>query len=374
MIVVLGTQASTVAARGVFMLRTFGRMLNGGKRFRALQARAAGAEARVGRSRPPSTLGRGLVLVNLGFRYQGSEDFALRNVNLLLPAGAVVALIGENGAGKTTLVKLISGLFQPTEGKIRLDSVDLADVEPRAWRQAVGAGFQDFCRFEFIVREAIGVGHLPLINDIHNVTRSLEIAGASRLASSLPRGLETQLGSTWPEGTELSGGQWQSVALARAAMRPEPLLIILDEPTAELDPHAEHDLFERISKATRFDSANGRITVLVSHRFSTARMADLIVVLSKGQVVESGNHADLVRRGGLYLELFDIQARAYRGSATCCHAAGSGGGSSCMPCRLHAINSEARSGKWRWTVGRLTPASLAIAPIVVRDAPIVMWS
>ncbi|MGH7759925.1 MAG: ATP-binding cassette domain-containing protein, partial [Candidatus Dormibacteraceae bacterium] len=268
--------------------------------------------ARVAVSPPPLTLRDGLVLENLGFRYPGSDDFALRNVNLLLPAGGVVAFIGENGAGKTTLVKLISGLYQPTEGRVRLDSVDLAHVEPRAWRQVVGAGFQDFCRFEFIAREAIGVGHLPLINHLPSVTRSLEIAGANRLASSLRHGLETQFGSTWPEGTDLSGGQWQSVALARGAMRPEPILIILDEPTAALDPHAEHDLFERISEATRLNSANGRITVLVSHRFSTARMADLIVVLEKGQVVETGSHADLVRRGGLYSELFEIQARAYR--------------------------------------------------------------
>ena len=312
MIVVLGTQASTVAARGVFMIRTFARMLSGGNRFRALQARAVMARVDAAKPGPPSRLVNGLTLENLTFRYPGSEEFALRNVNLELPRGSVVALIGENGAGKTTLVKLISGLYRPTEGRVRLDSLDLAEVDPRAWRKVIGAGFQDFCRFEFVVREAVGVGHLSLIDDLERITQSLDVAGASLLATALPQGLETQLGSTWPNGTDLSGGQWQGVALARSVMRPEPLLMILDEPTAALDPHAEHELFERISAATRLDTGNGRITLLVSHRFSTARMADLIVVLDKGTVVELGSHTDLMRGGGLYSQLYEIQAKAYR--------------------------------------------------------------
>jgi ATP-binding cassette subfamily B protein len=253
-----------------------------------------------------------LTLREVSFRYPGTDADALKDVTLHVPRGAVVALIGENGAGKTTLVKLISGLYQPTRGTISLDSTDLATVDQRAWRRMIGAGFQDFCRFEFLTRESIGVGDVTLINDKAAVTLSLEVAGGLRLPEALPSGLETQLGTTWPRGVDLSGGQWQTIALARASMHPRPLLVILDEPTSALDAHAEHQLFERISAATRRGDNNGRITLLVSHRFSTARMADLIVVLEKGEITEIGSHEQLMQNAGLYSELFKTQAAAYK--------------------------------------------------------------
>lgn len=311
MMVVLGTQASAVAARGVFMGRTFARVVSGGSRFRALE-RQARAATRQGAGKPPEAIQQGLTLRDVSFRYPGSDAYALKDVTLHVPRGAVVALIGENGAGKTTLVKLISGLYTPTRGTISLDSTDLATVDQHAWRRMIGAGFQDFCRFEFLIRESIGVGDVTLINDKSAVARGLEVAGGLRLPEALPSGLETQLGTTWPGGIDLSGGQWQTIALARASMHPGPLLVILDEPTSALDAHAEHQLFERISVATRRDNTNGRITLLVSHRFSTARMADLIVVLEKGEITEIGSHEQLMQNAGLYSELFETQAAAYR--------------------------------------------------------------
>jgi ATP-binding cassette subfamily B protein len=312
MIVVLGTQASAVAARGIGMARLFGRMLKGGNRFRSLEAQVPLKRPPPMRTTVPSTLSRGITTENLGFRYPGADEFALRGLNIELPRGSVVALVGENGAGKTTLVKLLSGLYIPTEGRILVDTEDLREIDTRDWRDRVGAGFQDYCKFEFLVRESIGVGDLASIDNPVVVARSLEIAGANSLVDTLPKGFETQLGSVWPDGTDLSGGQWQRIALARAAMRPQPLLTILDEPTAALDPHAEHALFERISALAHQDKTSGTVTLLISHRFSTARAADLIVVLDKGRVVETGSHADLIRNHGLYAQLYEIQASAYR--------------------------------------------------------------
>jgi ATP-binding cassette subfamily B protein len=250
---------------------------------------------------------------DLHFQYPGSATPVLDGVSLLLPAGSVVALVGENGAGKTTLVKLLTGMYAPTAGRIMVDAADLGRMDPGQWRARTSAAFQDFARLELLAREAVGVGDLPRLEEREAVGTALERAGAGELRGRLPDGLETQLGRDWEGGTELSGGQWQKLALARAMMRDAPLLLILDEPTASLDAEPEHALFERYARASRRSAASaGTVTVLVSHRFSTVRMADLIVVLENGRVQEMGDHGALMSAGGLYAELYELQAQAYR--------------------------------------------------------------
>jgi ATP-binding cassette subfamily B protein len=234
-------------------------------------------------------------------------------VSLLLPAGAVVALAGENGAGKTTLVKLLAKLYEPSSGTILVDGADLARMPVRAWRSRLAGAFQDFFRFEFRARHTVGLGDLLRLDDESSVMTAVSRAGAGDVITHLPAGLETQLGPTWPEGVEVSFGQWQKLALARGFMRDEPLLLVLDEPTAALDAQTEHALFERYAAATRARANGaGSITVLVSHRFSTVRMADLIVVLDGARVAEVGTHDGLMAKRGHYAELYNIQAAAYR--------------------------------------------------------------
>jgi ATP-binding cassette subfamily B protein len=259
----------------------------------------------------PRRLVDGIRLDHVSYRYPLGQGDALHDVNLLLPAGATVAIVGDNGAGKTTLVKLLAGLYLPTEGRITLDDVDLARLDPEQWRRRVSAGFQDHARFEFLVRETVGIGDLPALDDEAVVTAALERAGAADLLETLPAGLATQLGPNWPSGIDLSGGQWQKLAIGRAMMRADPLLLLLDEPTAALDAETEHRLFARwTAAANQLRQISGAVTVLVSHRFSTVRMADLIVVLAQGQVVEVGSHAELIAARGLYAELFELQARS----------------------------------------------------------------
>jgi ATP-binding cassette subfamily B protein len=223
----------------------------------------------------------------------------------------VVAIVGENGAGKTTLVKLLCRFYEPTEGRITIDGVELARLPAEEWRARLAGAFQDFMRFELRARATVGVGDLPRAEEIPAVDTAVERAGAGDVVKRLPRGLDTQLGPTWREGVELSFGQWQKLALARGFMRDQPLLLVLDEPTAALDAETEHSLFERFAAASRSGAAAGRVTILVSHRFSTVRMADLIVVLDGSRVAEQGSHEELMARRGLYAELYGIQARAY---------------------------------------------------------------
>ena len=261
----------------------------------------------------PDRLAHGIRLEHVSYRYPHSSDEALRDVDLLLPAGATVAIVGDNGAGKITLVKLLAGMYLPTQGRIALDGIDLTSLDPDAWRRRISACFQDHARFEFLVRETVGLGDLPRLDDEDAVVAALERAGAADLLDALPAGLATQLGPSWPGGVDRSGGQWQKLALGRAMMRTEPLLLLLDEPTAALDADTEHRLFARWTAAAhQLRRATGAVTLLVSHRFSTVRMADLIVVLDQGRVVEVGSHAELIARRGLYTELFELQAQSYR--------------------------------------------------------------
>ena len=260
----------------------------------------------------PRRLTRGVRFDHVSFAYPGTDRLVLEDVSLDLPAGTVVAIVGENGAGKTTLVKLLARLYAPTRGRILVDGADLAAVSAADWRTRLAGAFQDFFRFEFHARHSVGLGDLPRLDDEPAVATAVTRAGADDVVTRLPAGLDTQLGPTWPGGVEVSFGQWQKLALARGFMRDRPLLLVLDEPTAALDAETEHALFERYAAAVRGDDGEGRITILVSHRFSTVRMADLIVVLDGARVVETGTHEALVARGGQYAQLYALQAAAYR--------------------------------------------------------------
>jgi ATP-binding cassette subfamily B protein len=268
----------------------------------------------------PDRLTRGIRFDHVSFAYPGTDRLVLDDVNLTLPAGSVVAVVGENGAGKTTLVKLLAKMYEPKSGAILIDDTPLARVRADAWRARLAGAFQDFFRFEFKARQTIGVGDVPRLDDAAAVMTAIGRAGADDVVVKLTMGLDTQLGPTWPGGIDMSFGQWQKLALARGFMRDEPLVLVLDEPTAALDAETEHALFERYAAAARRGagpirsdrSANGRITVLVSHRFSTVRMADLIVVLDGARVVEVGSHEELMARRGQYSELYSIQAAAYQ--------------------------------------------------------------
>jgi ATP-binding cassette subfamily B protein len=260
----------------------------------------------------PATLRRGIRLDHVSFAYPGTSRVVLDDVSLTLPAGAVIAIVGENGAGKTTLVKLLSKMYEPTSGTILVDDAPLACMPAPEWRDRLAGAFQDFFRFEFRARQTVGLGDIPRMEDEPAVVAAVDRAGAGDVVAKLGSGLDTQLGPTWPSGVELSFGQWQKLALARGFMRDEPLLLVLDEPTAALDAETEHALFERYALAARQAGNSGRITILVSHRFSTVRMADLIVVLDGARLVEVGTHEELMAAGGQYSELYGIQAAAYR--------------------------------------------------------------
>jgi ATP-binding cassette subfamily B protein len=260
----------------------------------------------------PAAGPRAVELRDVTFRYPGTEVDVLRNVNLRLTAGTTVAVVGDNGAGKTTLIKLLCGLYRPTTGQILVDGVDLGHLDQPAWRASLSGSFQDFLRLELMAMESVGVGRLAAMTEAAEVTAAVGRAGAESVIRHLPHGLRTQLGPDWPDGVGLSLGQWQKIALARAMMRPTPSLLVLDEPSASLDAASEHALYERFGRATARATAHSAITVLVSHRFSTVRMADLIVLLKDGAVAEVGSHQQLIDAGGTYAELFSIQAEGYR--------------------------------------------------------------
>jgi ATP-binding cassette, subfamily B, bacterial len=259
----------------------------------------------------PSRLTRGIELSRVSFSYPGTKRLALDDITLHLPPRSVVAIVGENGAGKSTLVKLLTKMYEPSSGEVLIDGRPLRRMPADEWRARVTGAFQDFYRFEFTAQRSIGLGDLPRLDDEPAVSRAVGRAGATDVVERLPEGLQSQLGPTWPDGHELSFGQWQKLALSRGYMREDPLLMVLDEPTAALDAETEHALFESYAEAAR-STAVGGITILVSHRFSTVRMADLIIVLDGSRLAEIGSHDALMRQGGLYAELFRLQANAYR--------------------------------------------------------------
>ncbi|HRI52448.1 MAG TPA: ABC transporter ATP-binding protein [Pseudomonadota bacterium] len=257
-------------------------------------------------ARPGEPTERGIRFEHVGFRYPGQEKWALHDIDLWIPQGQSLALVGHNGAGKTTFIKLLTRLYTPSAGRILLDGRDLAEWDEQALRRRIGVIFQDFNQYQFTVRENVGFGSSAHLEDTARVERAVESGGATELIKGLPGGLTTGLGRWFQGGVELSGGQWQKIALSRAFMREEADILVLDEPTAALDAEAEHQVFTRFRALSR-----GRTSILISHRFPTVRMADCIVVIEGGELRESGTHDELVARGGRYAELFALQAKGY---------------------------------------------------------------
>jgi len=249
----------------------------------------------------------GVRFEDVSFTYPGAEEPALEHITLHLTPGSSLALVGENGSGKTTLIKLLTRLYAPSSGRIRLDGQDLADWEEGALRERIGVIFQDFARYQMLVGENVGAGDERFFEDEERWREAAAKGQASEFIAELPAGYHTQLGKWFRDGRELSGGQWQKIALSRAFMRTRADVLVLDEPTAAMDAQAEAEVFEHFRQLAR-----DRITILISHRFSTVRMADQIVVLNRGRIVERGSHEELMRLDGRYAHLFALQARGYR--------------------------------------------------------------
>jgi ATP-binding cassette subfamily B protein len=310
-VVAAGARLTAYIGAAATEIDTFGFFVEGAKRLLWLERLVARGKEEA-TERPPDRLRSGIALHDVSFAYPGSDRVVLDAVDLEFPAGAVVAVVGENGAGKSTIVKLLAGMYEPTSGRVEVDGVDLRRIDPIAWRERMGGAFQDFVRFEFAAQRSVGLGDLPRLDDEVTVMNAVDRAGADDVVERLPAGLATQLGPSWEGGVDLSGGQWQKVSLARGLARERPLLVMLDEPTSALDAETEHALFERFAEQAQQARDDGRVTILVSHRFSTVRMADQIVVLSGSTVVERGSHEELMALDGTYAELFTIQASAYR--------------------------------------------------------------
>jgi ATP-binding cassette, subfamily B, bacterial len=248
----------------------------------------------------------GIEFRELGFRYPESDQWALRGINLIIRPGEKIALVGHNGAGKTTLIKLLSRLYDPTEGSILIDGIDIRDLDPLELQQRIGVIFQDFVRYHLPVRENIGFGQIDAMEDAERIAAAARKSGAQAVIEELPQGYETMLGRWFQDGHELSLGQWQKIALARAFMR-EAEILVLDEPTASVDARTEYEIFQNFKTLTE-----GKMAILISHRFSTVRMADRIAVIQEGRIAELGTHEELLRREGIYAELFGMQAEGYR--------------------------------------------------------------
>ncbi|MCZ7573229.1 MAG: ABC transporter ATP-binding protein/permease [Ardenticatenaceae bacterium] len=254
----------------------------------------------------PRPIREGIEFRDVSFRYPGHHAWALRHVNLHIRPGEKLALVGANGAGKTTLIKLLTRLYDPTEGQILIDGVDLRDYDLQSWRERIGVIFQDFVRYHFPAKENIGLGQIDAIDDQQRIVEAARKGGADPVLAGLPQGYDTMLGKWFREGYDLSGGEWQKVALSRAFMR-EAEVLVLDEPTAALDAENEYLVFQRFRELTE-----GKIAVLISHRFSTVRMADRIAVIQDGAITELGSHGELLELDGTYARLFNIQAAGYR--------------------------------------------------------------
>jgi ATP-binding cassette subfamily B protein len=313
LVIALAAQVNQQVAVAVSLLRELQRVARTLADFRWMRSVYARQAPPAPDAEVPDRIRDGIHLRDVSFEYPWTDRSTLDGVDLFLPAGSTVALVGENGAGKTTLVKLLCRFYEPTRGRVELDGVDIARFPLGEWRARSAAAFQDFLRPEFTAQTVVGVGDLPLADSADAVTAALHRAGTHDVVDQLDDGLDTALGASLPTGRRLSGGQWQKLALGRGMMRAAPLLLVLDEPTAALDAEAEFELFQGYAaNAARVAESTGGITLLVSHRFSTVRMADLIVVLADGRVAEAGGHDELMARRGPYAELYRLQAAGYR--------------------------------------------------------------
>jgi ATP-binding cassette subfamily B protein len=260
----------------------------------------------VQRQRLPLPLRTGIEFRGVGFRYAESADWALRDIDLAIRPGEKIALVGPNGAGKTTLIKLLSRLYDPTAGAILIDGIDIRALDPLELRQRIGIIFQDFVRYHLPARENIGFGQIEALHRLDQIIEAARKSGAHPIIESLPDGYQTMLGRWFHGGHELSVGQWQKIALARGFMRDAEILV-LDEPTASLDAETEYEIFRRFQELT-----DGKMAILISHRFSTVRMADRIVVIQEGRIAEIGTHQELLDQRAIYAHLFSMQAEGYR--------------------------------------------------------------
>ena len=313
LVVVLAAQINQQVSSAVTLLQEWQRLAAAIGDFHTVQRMVTAREPRPADPVAiPARLHRGIRVFLPKFRYPGTSQPVLLDVDVSLPAGSTVAVVGENGAGKSTLVKLLCRFYEIEDGTVEIDGVDLRRFDPRAWRARIAAGFQDFSRFELPAGQVVGVGDLPRVADDGAVVGALRQADALEVIDRLPLGMDTPLGHSLPDGAELSGGQWQRLALGRSMMRTDPLLVVLDEPTAALDPRAEHLLFERYAeRARQVGRRTGAVTILVSHRFCTVRDADLILVIADHRIVERGTHPQLLALGGLYAELYTLQSAQY---------------------------------------------------------------